>query len=132
MSVFFFSKNEVNSIFLTKYPLSVITMYSTTGSIELLKDFDSYNRKEPYLYFVRSRIFVCYIHWKLNIIRSLGPGNFVCYFRYFVISEVKTIQNKATDFIGTGQNSLSLSGIKQIITAKSGDGTSYHFRDDWM
>ena len=35
------------------------------------------------------KVFRFEIQWKLSITRSLGPGNFVCYIRYFVISVVK-------------------------------------------
>ena len=45
---------------------------------------------------------------KLGITRSLGPGNFVCYIRYLVISVVnkQLIQSKGNYFIGTGENNL--------------------------
>ena len=46
-------------------------------------------------------IFHSLIQWKLSITRSLGPRNFVCYIRYFVISVVnKQYKTKQIDSLG--------------------------------
>ena len=42
------------------------------------------------------------VQWKLGITRSLGPRNFVCYMRYFVISSVVNKQYKTKEINSLG------------------------------
>ena len=46
----------------------------------------TYNKKSHT--FCSFQIYLSIIQGKLNIMRSLGPGNLVCYIRYLVISVV--------------------------------------------
>ena len=45
------------------------------------------------------------VQWKLGITRSLGPGHFVCYIRYFVIS-VANKQYKTKEINSLGPEKL--------------------------